>query len=63
MQKWEYLQVYDVMLSPSGKRMISLNGNREEHPGVLTVVCDLGAQGWELVTVDSGCFYFKRPKP
>lgn len=34
---------------------------REKLEGAIRAINDLGKQGWELVSVDNGIAYFKRP--
>jgi hypothetical protein len=73
MQKWEYLSMYVY-----GDQVVAINleettrkdaRGRSYRPGYLTVLNELGEQGWELATLhpsprsDSFTAIFKRPKP
>jgi len=61
--KWEYMAVFG---EARGKTITSRSGKPKNEP-TLDVVRDLGADGWELVSVtinphsEENGFYFKRP--
>ncbi|MCB9442870.1 MAG: hypothetical protein H6669_01430 [Ardenticatenaceae bacterium] len=68
MQKWEYLSMVHVdKLVINGDIVAEappkgLFGGGKKLPSVISVLNDLGDQGWELVATNGGYFYFKRPK-
>jgi hypothetical protein len=45
---------------PTWEYMVSYNGAHPDKP-VHIWINQLGIEGWELVTIDQGNFYFKRP--
>ena len=58
MQKWEYLVLYR-----DGSDVYAVNEKRYEKPYKMIhpYLEQLGKEGWELVSVDKGTLYFKRP--
>ncbi len=76
MQRWEYCVVAPV---PSGPLVITVTHyqaagakvvqhrtkNYDEGMNILwpKVIAELGLQGWELVTVETGAWHFKRLLP
>ena len=67
MQEWEYLQGWlyaDQWLDSKGRSGTAVETVHRWYD--LTLLLDqLGAEGWELVSVDANgaIFFFKRPKP
>ncbi len=61
-QQWEFLRVEPGSLD--GCKLILNESQRISDPNKTRYDCldDLGAQGWELVTVVSTSYYFKRPR-
>jgi hypothetical protein len=69
MQKWEHLSVV-FSTDGVGKTMWARFINNQEltdwknGPTMQDYIRQLGEEGWELVTIETGgLFWFKRPKP
>jgi len=45
MQKWEYIS---VVINSYGEKKIEM-------------INEYGKEGWELISIQDACFYFKRP--
>ncbi len=59
MQKWEYLHLPMVI-----KTELILSVKQGSYYGLGQLqLGDVGEDGWELVSVDNGIAYFKRPVP
>ena len=75
MQQWEYCRVRTATEQPSaifyqetGRVLLDLKhdeskGDTRNFDAGVRFIAELGIDGWELVSVDEGSWYFKRPKP
>ena len=73
MQAWEHCAVYVTLFSEGSspaepQELLQIRRPNQHktsitHPfGVIGLLNQLGAEGWELVDVELGVYYLKRPK-